>query len=420
MSNDNNRKIEQEIAVWPELSNDAVNKVSIINDIINVITNDSEVDPAAILFTLLCGFGAAVGSVPHVKIGDTNHSSRLNSVLVGSSSRARKGTSERPIRILLDLAHKRAGIEQLTITPGPLSSGEGLIYSVRDACKDGSQIDPGVHDKRILCVESEFANVFRACKREGNTLSCTIRTVWDGGTISPLTKNNRICATDPHICILGHITHEELNHLLNNTETWNGFANRFLWVCVQRKKTIPLPMPMNESIVLALADELGKILVFARGQRDLNFTSKAKALWNEKYFELSRDIPGKLGVVTSRAEAQTIRIALTCALIDAQKMIDVHHLEASIAIWQYCNDSAKFLFGHANADPDLEKILQSLSTHPMTTSELHELFNGHKKAADLNKLLMQLQMSGKVIGEQAGGGYGKGKGATTWSIVTKR
>lgn len=403
--------------LWPELFMDDINRISILEDIINITTQDSEVDPAAILFTFLSGFGAMVGSGAHVKIGETQHPSRINSVLVGASSRARKGTSEHPVRRILKAAQEYAKIPEINIAPGPLSSGEGLIYAVRDAGMDGVKPDPGIQDKRLWCIESEFANVFKAGKREGNTLSCIIRTAWDGGTIAPLTKNNKVCATDPHIAILGHITREELKQVLNATETWNGFANRFLWVCVRRHKLVPLPSSIDAAVINAIACELSEILSTARTHKELILTPLATALWSNEYPALTKDIPGRYGVITSRAEAHTMRLALICALLDGRDQIDSHHLKAAMAIWQYSSCSAKLLFGDSDTTADMKKILHALEESPMTTTALHDLFNGHKTSIELNNLLMQLSHDGKIIKDQPNKGNRRGRYATLWSMT---
>ena len=59
-------------------------------------------------------------------------------------------------------------------TDGGLSSGEGLIWAVRDpieSMKKGEReiIDAGVTDKRLLCDEREFVGVLTAAKRERET-----------------------------------------------------------------------------------------------------------------------------------------------------------------------------------------------------------------------------------------------------------
>ena len=74
-----------------------------------------------------------------------------------------------------------------------LSSGEGLIWAVRDPIEKQQPIkqhgrvidyqlvveDPGITDKRLLVTEAEFASTLRVLD-DGNTLSALLRQAWDG------------------------------------------------------------------------------------------------------------------------------------------------------------------------------------------------------------------------------------------------
>ena len=42
------------------------------------------------------------------------------------------------------------------------------------------------------------------------------------------------------------------------------------------------------------------------------------------------------GAVTGRAEAQVMRISAIYALLDKSRLIRREHLEAAIALWEYC------------------------------------------------------------------------------------
>src|ERR1700746_526633 len=100
-----------------------------------------------------------------------------------------------------------------------LSSGEGLIYAVRDPRWGYPQkrtrnlpiepteelLDPGVSDKRYFVVEEEFSQVLRHLERKGNTLSEVLRRAWDGKSLKITTKHCPEKATDPHISVIGHI-----------------------------------------------------------------------------------------------------------------------------------------------------------------------------------------------------------------------
>jgi hypothetical protein len=265
---------EPEVTPWPKLHEAALE--GIVGEIVRAATQNSEADPAAVLMTALVEAGATIGTGPHILISETVHHARLFSVLVGASSRARKGTSVAPVQRIFEAASQHIrrnstlpfpGGLPLRISYGPLSSGEGLVYAVRDPVEvkgeDGEikVVDEGVEDKRLLVIEGEFSAVLRACQREGNTLSAILRTAFDHGNIEPLTKHNRIKATGAHINFVGHITEHELHCLLTSIDVWNGFANRILWAAVRRTRQVPFPQPLSEEVVCKLSERLGAVLI---------------------------------------------------------------------------------------------------------------------------------------------------------------
>jgi Protein of unknown function (DUF3987) len=319
------------IKVWPVLRAEA--KIGLVAQIASVATRNSEADPIAVKTTMLVSGAALFGRSRFVRVGDTVHHARLFGALVGASSRARKGTSYDPARRIVTRAESilqsastlpfPSGLS-LKMSHGPLSSGEGLIDAIRD--KRGDDDDGGVDDKRLLCVEGEFGAVLRACQRQGNTLSTIIRVAWDGWTLAPLTKRDKICATNPHICIIGHITRHELAELLTATDVCNGFANRFLWNVVRRGPVVAFPKPMPDNEVEHIAKDLAAAVRYAhecaQKKPEVRLSNKAADHWANVYPELTRDHPGILGAVTSRAEAQTLRLALTFALFDGADIIE--------------------------------------------------------------------------------------------------
>jgi hypothetical protein len=211
----------------------------VAGEIIRKLEPYSEADPAALYFQLLTCIGSMVGNHAHFEVEGDRHAVNLFLVVVGKSAKARKGTSWGRIFSLLSDVDSRWWADRQA---SGLSSGEGLIFQVRDesADKKGDAID-GIADKRLLVFEGEFAQVLRVLKREGNTLSGVIRNAWDGKVLAILTKNTPIKATGAHISIVAHVTNEELQKEIRETaEMFNGFANRFLWCFAKRSKLIPL------------------------------------------------------------------------------------------------------------------------------------------------------------------------------------
>ena len=278
--------------------------------------------------------------------------------------------------------------QSLNVASG-LSSGEGLIWAVRDPV---SEKDEGVLDKRLVVLESEFASTLRVVGRDGNTLSALIRTAWDTGDLRSLTKNSPAQATGAHISIIGHITRDELLRELTRTEAGNGFANRFLWTCVRRSKVLPEGGALNADELRPLGGELAEVLKFGQAVGEMKRDEASRVLWCEVYESLSDGQPGLFGAVIARAEAQVMRLAGIYALMDRSDVICVQHLGAALEVWRYAEDSARFVFGDALGDPVADEILGALRTHPegLTRSDIRDLFSRNAKAVTISAALALL------------------------------
>ena len=387
-----------DVPAWPELSRDAL--PGFIGEFVELATRDSEADPVAVLATLLVRFGAEVHGYqqdggPYLTIGETRHPPRLFAVICGNSSKSRKGTSRQPVvrlfkRDLCDPNELAALNLPLPAreSGGPLSTGEGLAYQLREDAQDTGR-NPG--DKRLCIMDEELASGLSCTKREGNTLSMAIRTFWDGGDYSPLTKTNPMHVKGAHICLLSHITKAELDTSLSNVNMANGFGNRFLWICVRRSKLVSLPRPMPREEIADMQFRLWKLVAQAQKMGEVVLTRNAEQTWLSIYRELSVEVPGLTGAVVNRAEAQTLRLALLYALLDGKRSIDAPHIESALALWRYANASAIRLFGDRATDPIEQKIIALLRDGPLTTTELHRAFSNNVSGAKLQQILIGME-----------------------------
>lgn len=158
---------------------------------------------------------------------------------------------------------------------------------------------------------------------------------------------------------------------------------------------------MSDEVVNALAVKLAAQIARASNFSEIEFSSEARALYESLYERLTEDGDGGLwAAVTSRGEAQVIRLAVTYALFDASPVILVSHLEAAVAAWQYCNDSARFLFGSALTDPTAERIVEVLKSGAKSTTELHKALSGHTTAPNMREALEDLQSRGRIEGTE--------------------
>jgi hypothetical protein len=115
------------------------------------------------------------------------------------------------------------------------------------------------------------------------------------------------------------------------------------------------------------------------------------------YYELSRPRTGIWGAVTARAAQQVMRLSLIIAVINGKREIRIEHQRAAYAIWRYCNDSAKYIFGDAIDDPLAAKIMEALrkaGPGGLTRSQVLGIFHGHKSAPDVQVALAKLAEAG--------------------------
>jgi len=163
--------------------------------------------------------------------------------------------------------------------------------------------------ENLLVIESEFANVLKVMTREGNTLSPVIRSAWDCGDLKTMVKNSPAKATGAHISIVGHITRDELRRLLTQTESANGFANRFCWLAVKRSKCRPDGGAIHTVNFEDVVAELQAAVSFAKDFVEILRDPEAKRLWHDVYPRLSEAQPGMSGALIGRAEAQVMRLS---------------------------------------------------------------------------------------------------------------
>jgi hypothetical protein len=350
----------------------------------------TEADPVAILVQGLVGFGNAIGRTAHFIVEADKHFCVLNCVLVGETSKARKGVSWRRVQSLI------SKVDPTWPKPASgLSSGEGLIHAVRDGTPkpDGDEQEWGVLDKRLLVIEEEFARPLVCAARENNILSAVIRCAFDTGDLRNLTRNSPDIATGAHISFIGHITRQELMMRLKKTDTANGFANRFLWPFVRRSQELPEGGQSHTLDFSDLEQKLKAARAFCLPAREFRRDPDAGERWQADYSRLSRGRPGLLGGITSRGEAYVMRLALVYAVLDCSPTIKLSHLEAAFAVWTYCADSARYIFGDSLGDPDADAILNALRSagvKGLTRTEISRLvFNGNK-SADVIEHALQL------------------------------
>ena len=377
-------------STYPRLRDEAYH--GLVGKVVERILPHTEADPAALVFSFLSFFGAAVGHKRFAMADGAIHTPRLNTVLVGKTSSGRKGTAVSNIKRPMAVADPNFTTERIV---NGLASGEGLIASVRDPQARGDDDDNesaplAVVDKRLLVVEPEFVRVLRAGSREGSILSSIIRQAWDGQDLSVMTRHQPLRASDPHIVVLGQITQNELRNTLKAGEVLNGFGNRFLFTLTSRSKKMPEGNTLTIDVIERLGRDISAVLqsVQGGGSRELARSHNAKKLWREIYMNIDDELDGLLGALVARAAAQMLRLQVAYAVMDGTDFIEPAHVKAAKAVWDYSEASAEVIFGDG-PDSDALKFVEAVRAageDGLDGTAQNAVFHRHRTSEQLEQI----------------------------------
>lgn len=375
----------------------------------------TEATDAAVLAHLLPAVGMLIGAGPHIYAGQAQPA-RINCAVVGPTNSGRKGTSFAPVDLLMKRAIADFWAQQKA---SGLSSGEGVIARLADRVerdKEGNEQVIEV-EKRLLVIEPEFSRVLANTRREGNILSQVMRECYDSGDLCTMTVIHRQ-ANGAHVCIVAHITPEELSLRLTDLDAASGFGNRFLWFLVRSDKLMPKTDPIPSGIFDAFAPRLIELLNLGARSRCIRLDAPAQKHWERIYPALREDREGFAGALTARGSSMVLRVALIYALIEGKKSIGIEHLEAAIAVWSYNLASVQLLFGSKSGDDLGDKVLRLLGGGPMTRNEMNRHLSENQKA-QIGEVLVRLE-NANLIRQSEKKHEGAGRPAVQWELVSDR
>ncbi|MBY0514064.1 MAG: bifunctional DNA primase/polymerase [Gemmataceae bacterium] len=386
---------------WPTLPPEA--RHGLFGEMLHAVERETESDPAAVLLGFLTCFGSIVGRGAWVQVGADQHFPCLFVGIVGRTSDAKGvawGSAKWPFS-KADPAWAKA-----CVCHG-VGSGQGLIERVRDErrCvnvgKDGTvkeTVIPAAPDKRCLVRLDELAVCLKVQRSESSTLGETLLTVWGGEPLEvPNRGDNALSASGYAVSVYGDTQPGTLRKLLEKgTEGFSGWMNRFLWAAVRSE--LDLPGGGNILVLEPFVKPLADALAFAKQAGEVRRDADAERLWHEVYGTLKRS--GDTVPHTDRARPYVVRLSLLYALADRSPVIRVEHLRAALAVFAYCRESARLIFGGkpvAVPDPLWLKLLNLIADQPgILRADLTRAVKNAAKAEAVGDALAKLVAAGKA------------------------
>ena len=384
--------------------------------IIRKIDAESESHPAGNLLEFLIGFGNLIGRGPYFMHESTKHFTNEFGIRVGESALSRKGTGKDRVQELLwKLDHRW----MTSCVKGGFGSGQAVVQAITDEIKQirldkkGNRVEvivaQDVPDKRLLISQGEFSGVLKMAAMEGSLFSEVFRDAYDCKKLENTVKGSPNKCLEPFISCCCDTNLEDLKSLLQDSpNAGNGFGNRFMFAYVERTKDIPsggaqldwsseLGAPEAPDVnpddqqewslepeqfdgppdapvmpVLPAAKEgsLLDVVEHARQRKEIKRSWVSERAWLNMYPSFEQRVRGmnkSAASVVTRAEAHVARISVLYALLDKSEHIEPRHLYAAKALWDYCCDSAEWIFAGRTADHQL--IMNRLTTREADKKE---------------------------------------------------
>lgn len=399
----------------------------LLHDIASACSEKSEAVPVAVAINVLVRMSALVGPMLYLQIGDERRLLNEFVLMVGPTGLGKGASNHGPARIFkrveelleLDLQNqfqsgRSQGINQyshLKVHTGGLSSGEGLAASL----DDGSEGDAkAVTDKRLVVFESEFSNTMSMHQRAGNTITMVLRNAFDGVDIKPMTKRDKVCVSNPYLCLMANITASELNsHEQSKHLAYNGMLNRFLILWQQPVKEIAFPDPMPDKQVDFFASLLAERIMQARNYshethwkkvnglaRPVSLSESAIKVWEKEYGRLlNRPDCDLVMILTRRHRLHALIIASLLAILDKRLQINADDITSALSWCEYSRKSVVYIFNVMKKQTDTQvlyrlsrKALYAIAilnkkNHQCTATDLYHWFQRKVKREQLHGAL---------------------------------
>jgi len=100
----------------------------------------------------------------------------------------------------------------------------------------------------------------------------------------------------------------------------------------------------------------------------------------------------------------------------ATSLVEACHLQAALAVWDYCLASARLFFDASPVNPTAQRIGEALDAAPegLTRNQIRGLFHGHVSRERIDLALEQLSNLGLINRHTA---TGHGRSSTFWFPV---
>jgi 5S rRNA maturation endonuclease (ribonuclease M5) len=390
------RKPKPEVGKPPGIRDEAF--YGLAGRLVRLLEPYLEANREAILANVLAAIGVLFERRGYAKVSADPHYPIDYFLIVGDTAKGRKGTTTNAV---LEMAERvRPGYKSRGLYS--MSTGEGLINALMkpQTEEEKDQNLPSQAEYPATFVNlGELAGLLSVMTRDSNTLPTVLRDAWDGKPLQVNTRNQRLCLPNVSLGIIANTTRSDLTKV-NPVDIGNGFINQFIFIWSQRSKLLEEGANLDtlfksEAWALTLK-ELHAAILAADKIGEVKRDSETVQLWKEMYYDFNVSGDSVVDKLLARNDAHTLRLSVEYALLDRSPVIRPCHLKAARAVWDFSEQTIRFLFG--GPDAESQRLMDALAENgPMTTGEIRrQLFGANKSTEYINAKMEAMEKDRRV------------------------
>lgn len=337
-----------------------------VGEYVDLMTPTTEAPPQFHLGAFVAMVGAMAGRTVYVPYADWELFANQYVMLVGTTGSSRKDTAiNRALKTLVvaDIAAQAA--KQAHNAGRLILDGRPDLTVAYDVASETALIKTLSESKSVLLVQSELSSLFSKARRKGTeTLLDVIIRAWDAPDVLENNSiSNKITADRPTLSIIGATQPDRLREDMGNRETASGFANRWLPIPGGSNGPNAFPPPVNkprrDALIGRIAQRLADIRASGKGQPvAVELAPECMPLWEKFYNAHWAQSYADLDVdaLITRYPTLVIKLALLFSITEDSRSIrpriELHHLEAAIALIQWAYTQTKKIAGEWGASEE--------------------------------------------------------------------
>jgi Primase C terminal 2 (PriCT-2)/Protein of unknown function (DUF3987) len=408
-------KVQVKTAAAPDLA--APMFYGPLGEVVRKIDPLTEADPRGVMTCLLVMLGNWIGRRYYLAAGADRHFPAQQTLLVGKSALARKGTAGNLAKAAMEVFDPDWVKNNVFHA---VNSGQGIAYTVKGLDERVKESGRSLGDKRALFRIDEFADALKKAQQKDNTILQTLRVAWDGGTLENTSISRNLRVSDATISVIGMITEAELRELIDPAQLATGSYNRINFCMVERSKVLRGHPPTITDAHLSGMRELreavdglqSKITFVTKGMSEpitlapegipapIKLSDAASEMAVELKARWETEGANWVEQANTRSYVHILRYALIYAVADASPKIEPAHLTAAEDLVRYFAEGIRQQATAELSDKIAERILTHMREAPdeaLSRSDIScAVFQRNVGAKDLENAISQLEKLGLI------------------------